>query len=69
MSSIGIDLISVAEPSKKAARNRACALVVAVLLANPSLLERLTVISRIVYGGLALAEQQEHASESEPEAK
>jgi dsRNA-specific ribonuclease len=49
--SMGVDLLSVSEPTMKAARNRACALVVAVLEANPSLSERLREVSRIVQGG------------------
>ena len=49
--SMGLHLLSVSEPTKKAARNRACALVVAVLEANSSLSERLREVSRIVQGG------------------
>jgi dsRNA-specific ribonuclease len=48
--SMGIDLISVVEPSGKAARNRACALVVEALESDAEILERVREVTRVVQG-------------------
>ena len=59
VSAVGLDLVAVAERSRKSARNRACALVVAVLEEDEELASRLRKVAGLIQGDTCNQDKKE----------